>query len=324
MKAATLSIIGLDRVGASIGLALRQANSGLKLLGFDGDRQRGQRAQALGAVDKAQWSLPQVVEPADILILNLPATETAELLAAIAPSMQPHSLLLDLSPLKQKGAALAAHYLTQGHYVGAAPIYAAKWLFDGRTDPDAAQADLFQNSLLALTPAPDANPQAVETAVNFGRLLGAQPFFLDAAEYDSLVYALESVPGLLSAALFMTLTKSEGWRDRLRLAGQPFAQATFPLTRPDLGQLARHDQETTLRWLDNLLAELQTVREWVAAGETEILSAILTEMGREHTAWVAERESNSWDEQPSIERITLSQQLLGGLAPGGKAGKRDG
>jgi prephenate dehydrogenase len=322
MKATTLSIIGLDRTGAAIGLAAGRANVGLTRLGFDGDRQRGQRAQALGAVDKALWSLPQIVEPADILILNLPLGEMAELLTAVAPHVQPHCLLLDLSPLKQRGLALAQKYLTHGHYVGVAPIYAAKWLFDGRTDLESAQADLFQNSLLALTPAPEANPQAVETAVNFGRLLGAQPFFLDAAEYDSLAYALESVPGLLAAALFNALTKQEGWRDRLRLAGRPFALATAPLSQPDLGQLALQEKETTLRWLDHLLAELTAVREQVAHGEAEIVKAILTEMGREQAAWIAEREANHWDDQPPIERITLGQQLLGGLAPGGKAGKR--
>ena len=325
MKTQTISIIGLDKVGASIGLAVGQANPALQRLGFDGERSRGQQVQARGAVDKALWSLPQVVEPADILILNLPLGEMAGLLAAVAPHVQPHCLLLDLSPLKERGLALAGQYLTRGHYVGIAAVYGAKWLFDGRTDPETAQPDLFQNSLLALTPSPEASPQAVETAVNFGRLLGAQPFFLEAAEYDSLAYALESLPGLLAAALFNALTKSDGWRDRLRLAGPAFAQTTFPLTRPDLGQLALHDKETTLHWLDNLLAELTAVREQVANGEADIVSAILTEMGREHAAWVAERQANEWDDQPPIERVTLGQQLLGGLAPGGKAGKkRDG
>jgi prephenate dehydrogenase len=324
MKAQTIGIIGLDRVGASIGLALAQNQPALKRLGYDHDRPRGQQAEASGAVNKAHWSLPQVVEPADILILNLPLSETTELLTAVAPHIQPHCVLLDLRPLKGRGLALAEKYLTQGHYVGATPIYGAKWLLDGRADPAAAQADLFHNSLFALTPAPEANPQAVATAVTFGRLLGATPFFLDAAEYDSLIYPLESLPGLMAATLFNALSKDDGWRDRLRLAGPAFAQAAFPLSQPDLGQLALSDPAATLRWLDKLLAELTAVRDWVAGGETEIVSAILTEMGRDYAAWLAEREVNDWDDQQPIERITIGQQLLGGLAPGGKAGKRDG
>ena len=147
----------------------------------------------------------------------------------IGSELQAHTLVLDFSGLKRLGLDWAERYLSQGHYVGAMPILAEPYLADGRSAAITATPDLFKNSAFCLMPSPNADPQAVETAVNFGLLLGALPYFIDPDEYDSLVQGSETLPGLVSIAMFSAMQKATGWRDMLRFASLPFALMTLPL-----------------------------------------------------------------------------------------------
>jgi prephenate dehydrogenase len=316
MKAETIAIIGLDRTTTAAGMALRQAGVKLTVIGYDPEADLARQARRMGAVDKDEWYLLQAVAAADILLLSLSPNKLAETLPLIGGELQVHTLVLDLSGAKALGQELAARHLARGHYVGARLVLAANYLQDGRADLESARPDLFRDSLICLMPPPQAEPQAVQTAVDLGRLLGAKPFFVDAAEYDSLVQGVESMPLLLAAALFQTVTQGTGWRDMLRFAGPSFAQATFPLQAAGAAALSLQDPAPLLRWLDAILDEMKEVRAWVADGDVERLQERLSTMAQEREAWLQRRQANEWQEyQPAkIERTSLSEQWFGSLA----------
>ena len=318
MKTQTITIIGLDRIGTSIGLALKRSSLAVTLVGHDTDAAKGKLAKdVVQAVDQAEWNLVSAARRADILVITSPVADLASILQIIGTELQEHTLVLDFSGLKRLGLSLAAQHVRQGHYVGAVPILAADYLADGRSDPTAGTPDLFRNSAFCLMPAPNAEPQAVETAVNFGLLLGALPYFIDPAEYDSLIQGSDTLPGLVSLAMFNTLQKATGWRDMLRFAGQPFTLMTLPLANErDIPLHALNNPQATLRWLDALLDELKTVRRLVAEENEELLSAYAEQLATEREKWLQARQKNDWDERrsPPIRPRTMSEHLFGGLA----------
>ena len=322
MKTQTITIIGLDRIGTSIGLALKRSSLAVTLVGHDTDAAKGKLAKdVVQAVDQAEWNLVSAARRADILVITSPVADLASILQIIGTELQEHTLVLDFSGLKRLGLSLAAQHVRQGHYVGAVPILAADYLADGRSDPTAATPDLFRNSAFCLMPAPNAEPQAVETAVNFGLLLGALPYFIDPAEYDSLIQGSDTLPGLVSLAMFNTLQKATGWRDMLRFAGQPFTLMTLPLANErDIPLHALNNPQATLRWLDALLDELKTVRRLVAEENEELLSAYAEQLATEREKWLQARQKNDWDERrsPPIRPRTMSEHLFGGLARRGE------
>jgi prephenate dehydrogenase len=324
MKAETVALIGIDRTTVAAGLALRRAGLKLRILGYDNEAERARQARKLGAIDKDEWYLLQAVTAADILILSLPPEKLVEMMPLIGAEIQAHTLLLDLSTAKALGQEVAGKQLNRGHYVGARLVLAAAALHDGRTDLESAHADLFRDSLLCLMPSAHAEPQAVQTAVDLGRLLGAKAFFLDAAEYDALVQGVETMPVLLAAALFQAVTGAKGWRDMLRFAGHSFAQTTLPLHQPEAAALILHDQAAALRWLDAFLDEMNEVRSWIAAADGERLQTRLSAMAEERQAWLRRRQDNEWEEHrpAEIERTSLSEQWFGSLARQ-KRGKKD-
>ncbi len=320
MQTQTIAIIGLGRLGASIGLAIQKSPLDVTVTGHDAAWERAQKAlNEVGAVDKVERNLVNAARQADILLLAIPAAELEMTLSAIGRDLQEHTLVIDLSPLKGVGVKWAKQYIRRGHYVGAVPVLPPASMADGRTGVSAASADLFRNGGFCIMPAANVEPAAVETAVNFGLLLGAKPFFLDPDEYDSLVQGTETLPSLAAAAMFSAIHKTAGWRDILRLAGQSFALSTRPLAEEaDIALMALHNRDATLRWLDALLAELQTIRQQVQAGDRETLALALKEWGNERFAWLALREENEWDEREPLEtpHHSFAERMLGGFVAG--------
>ena len=325
MKAQTVTIVGMGRVGVSIARALKASPADLTIIGHDRYRELTQKAKdELGAIDKAEWNLVDAAAAADILVLSVPLSELETTLMVIGDELQPHTLVLDLAVLKGLGLRWADKHLKRGHYVGAVPVLSTQYLNDGRDEPESAVADLFRNGVFCLMPSVKAEPQAVDTAVNFGRLLGATPYFIDPMEYDSLVQGVETLPGLVAAALFGTLQKSTGWRDMLRFANSSFALATQPLQfGTDITSLALNNKAATLRWLDAYLQELIELRTQIQSGDREMIDLNLGNLLIQREKWLKERAANEWIEGPEtpIDRPSMGDQLLGGWL-GGKL-KRD-
>jgi prephenate dehydrogenase len=316
MKAQNVSIVGLSRLGASIGLAVQQSSLDVQVVGHDRDPDVARIVRDMGAVDKVEANVRSLAEKADILVLAVPASELEPLLSVIGDVVQPHALLLDLSNLKGLGLKLAAKHLQAGHYVGASAVFAADWLVDGRTEVEAASGGAFKNSIFCLMPSPQADPKAVETAVQFGKRLGATPYFVDPLEYDGLLTGVQTVPGLLAAALFQSVTQEAGWRDMLRFAGVPFAMSTQPLANgADIAAEAATDKIATLRWLDALMASLKRFRRQVYDDDIEMLTATLENLFVARAEWLESREENDWVEGklPEVEGPSWSSYFLGAL-----------
>ena len=313
MKTETVAIIGLDRVTGSIALALEATDLGLTILGYDYDRSVVNAAKKMEVIDKAVGKVFNAAAAADILLLNVPHERHEETFKAIRDEVREHTLIMDLSGLKSQGLRWAEEYLTLGHYVGASPILAAERLSDGRKDVEASRQDLFKHSVFCIMPSANADPKAVKTAVNLGRALGSQPFFLDPLEFDSFNQGLETTPGLMGMALFRAITQSTGWRDMLRFAGLDFARATAALENEDLASLAFYDKASTLRWLDAVIDELNQVRRLLADGDQERMELILDQLLMDRERWLIEREKNDWLEgkTDNVSGLSLTGQMFG-------------
>ncbi len=318
MQTKKITIIGVRRTGASIALALKEGPLDFEVIGHDSDTTLLKEANEFGGFDKTESNLIRAAETADIVILSMPAVELELTMRSIGDVIQSHTLVIDLTDLKGPGVKLAEKHLQKGHYIGAHPVLAAATFADGRPDTKNARADLFQNSVFCLMPDANVDPQAVQTAVNFGKLLGASPYFVDPLEYDSLIHGVETMPGIMAAALFRAVNQASGWRDILRFADLPFAMATMPLDKDgqELAYLALNDRMVTLRWLDALTKELQQIRRWIKDGDEELLAAFLSELNLDRENWLHERAKNDWlDTQgQTVDVPGMGERFLGGLA----------
>ncbi|MDJ0753135.1 MAG: prephenate dehydrogenase/arogenate dehydrogenase family protein [Ardenticatenaceae bacterium] len=314
MKVKTISIIGLNKQGASIGLRFKQKLPDLQIVGHDRNREALKVAKESGAIDRAVMNLVSAVSEGDIIFISLPFAEMEETIVALSRGIQEHAVIIDFSPLKKPVQKWVNAHLSTGHYVSAMPILNVDGAKDLRPGPEAATAELFANSVMCLMPGPKVDEGAVQTVEQIGRILGAESFYVDMEEFDIYAQALETLPGLLGAAYFRALTSATGWQDMRRMANQTFTIATNPLgSEEDLAHMAFQNKAAAIHWLDTIVEYLLEMRRWVQNGDQETLAALMTELNIQREQWLHDRKTNDWQEQksPKIENRGMMEQLFG-------------
>ena len=219
--ARVIAIVGLGFIGGSIGLALQQQGRGMVIIGHDRDPSRARQARHLGAIDRTEWNLIRACEGADVVVLALPPDGLRNTLEAIAADLRSGCLITDTATVK--GTVLRwAEELLPPHaaFVGGDPI--VRSFGQGL---DAARSDLFRDQLYCLTPAASASPAAVQQSVEFVRLLGARPYFVDAEEHDGIRAAVEHLPAMLMTLLGREVDRSPAAHEMRQMKGQLLAQA---------------------------------------------------------------------------------------------------
>ncbi|MCB0209705.1 MAG: prephenate dehydrogenase/arogenate dehydrogenase family protein [Anaerolineae bacterium] len=311
----TITIVGTGVIGTSLGLALKQKDSSLRLVGHDKDLSHAKAAAKLGAFDKVEWNLINACDQADLIILAIPLSGIHFTLKAIAGDLKQNVVISDTATSKAIVSTWAEELLpTHAHYVGGNPLVHPVGL-----GYENATADLFRGKLYCLTPSSSTSEQAIQMMVDIVALLEAETFFLDPAEHDGLTTATEYLPAVLSVALMRTLTQQKSWREQRKLAGHQFEQVTSgAVGDPDSlrdGFLENSDALT--RWLDLTIAHLQQLRALIAAGHEsdETLAQLIDQTVVERTNWLIDVDKGKFTDpelsSPKVERPGFFQQMIG-------------
>ncbi|MEW6569057.1 MAG: prephenate dehydrogenase/arogenate dehydrogenase family protein [Chloroflexota bacterium] len=300
-------IIGLDEIGASIGLALARAGGKGRRMGYDPDSRLARQARKAGAVERLALSPERSAPEVDLVILSMPPAEVRTYLEALGPRLKRGALVLDTSSLKLEAMRWASEHLPpERYYIGAIPAVSPAALLIGAPGQGEMRPDLFDGGLVAMVIPPRTPEAAVEMALELAACLRAAPFFLDAAEVDGVAAIVEGLPALLGAALIRVALQSPGWREVRRMAGRMFAtSAVVGALQPPktLQETLCLNRDNVLHRLDHLMQELAALRGLIAAGEAEALTQCLAEAVEAHDAWFRARSRAEWgrEEQEALE-----------------------
>ncbi len=315
-----ITIIGLGRIGASMGLALKKANPDLEIIGHDKDSRAAQAAQKRGAVDRAEWNLLNACDGAGLLILALPIGAIQETLKLLSGELQPGVVVTDTASTKAPVLEWASTLLPGISFVGGDPVIPPSRSADQDIE-SFISADLFRDAVYCLTPAMQASEHAVQLVSTLVSLLGAKPLFLDAQEHDGLITAAEHLPYLLAATLLHQTTTSGGWRDLSKVAGRDYQDATALAARDPVQQrhMVLHHRQDLIRWIDITVRTLYELRDALEREDAERLDQIFGEMVDARNAWLKGQVGAPPEIDMTDMRPSLSRMLLGGLASkGGK------
>lgn len=324
-----ITIIGLGQIGASIGLALANQPNLCRRTGHDRELERARRAEKMGALDRIEHNLHAAVREADIVLLCLPMDQIRETLELIAPDLSEGAVVMDTGPIKATVAAWAGEMLPAGRfYVGLTPVINAAYLHDATSGLEAAHADLFRSSLMAIVAPPRTASEAVKLAADLVRLLGATPLFADPTEMDGLMAATHLLPQLLAAALINATVDQPGWREGRKVAGRAYAEATGPIVHLSEPQTLRAsallNRENVLRVMDSTIAALQAIRSDIDNQDSTSLEERLERARKGREKWWNQRLAGDWingDAAPLAEDVSSASvfgRLLGIRKPKSK------
>src|SRR5512138_1014041 len=297
--AGQIVIIGLGQIGASVGMALKKANSSLRRVGFDKDPNVLAAAESLGAVDQAVRRLPDAVRDADIVLLALPLGEMAEMLGHIVGHLKENAVVIETAPVKAALAKMLRDVLPEGRYfIGLVPAVTAEALADPDTGLKAARPDLFRRTVMMID-LPHGYPEEVEQlAINFVKLLGAKPMLADLAESDGLMTTSHILPQLAAVALLHATVGQPGWGDSRKLAGRPFVGVTGGIAYYDdpasLKAAALSSPQAVVHALDVLIAALGGLRDDIESADEQAIEERLKVAFDARERWLTERSSAEW------------------------------
>lgn len=221
MKPAQVTILGVGLLGGSIGLALRAADAGYRIIGSGHGRQTLDRALEMGAIDRAELDPAVAVAGSDLVVLCTPVGLFDQILAAIAPALERGAIVTDVGSTKRSVVRLAASRLpAHVDFVASHPIAGSE-----KRGVEFARADLFRNQLCILTPTLATKPAALDRVEKFWQLLGMRTTHRSPEDHDRLLGDVSHLPHLLAAALVAMQSDAgldlcgKGFLDTTRIAG---------------------------------------------------------------------------------------------------------
>lgn len=266
----TVAIVGVGLIGASFGLALRQAGFEGELLGVS-SRAAIEAGLDSGAIQRAV-TLEEAAATADVIYLAQPVDRILQTLETLGRMARPGCLVTDAGSTKTVIVQRARQCLPSVTFLGGHPMAGKE-----QRGSQAAEGALFRGRPYIVT------PQGPETVLSLEfrswvHRIGANVIEMSAAEHDHLVAFTSHLPQLLSTALAGTLAleKEAGF---LQVFGPGLVDMTrLALSTPDLWSsiLATNKGEITLSI--NLFQDyLNRIKQAIATEELASLFDTATE-----------------------------------------------
>ncbi len=335
MADVAIGILGLNRIGASIGLALKRYNAEGKdhqftITGYDGTPDNVSVAKKLDAVDTTVNKAEQAVQGRDIVVMSMPFSDVEVMYQYIAGDLRKGAVILDVSPISEVSLKWAEKHLPKEvHVVSARPVVNPVYLFDGTDTTDRATADYFDNGSMLLMPSVTCIKEAIELASEFTRIIGSSRHFVDPAEHDGLTISTEALPALMGAVYFYMMSQNPGWSDLQRLTNPTFGMVTRHLfdTHPDdLRDFFMHSSDSLVRFMDVYLEQLRDARNALARGDQDAVESLLVDASKEYESFYNKRYNNKWqeDDGPGARSLSFGNMMNTWFGFGGPRDKKDG
>jgi prephenate dehydrogenase len=316
-------IAGLHETGRAIGLALGQSVDPPTVFGYDRDKEVAASALEAGAFERRVLDPRKTASEVDIIVLAMPPEDAAELIVDLVDALKPGAILLDLTPQAHNRDVLSALADQAGRVIRGTPAVSAERLLDPDA-PSTSDADLFRGGSFGLAIAPETPETGIELALTVSEALGTSPFFIDPAELEYVMAAVDLLPALLGLMLLRTLAETPGWDNVQRLAGRPFSAYVDHaiLQGRELTEILWTQRTSLLGQLGKLAQEVATLEAALQADTSEQLEGLVEQALDARDDWMqvrlANRPRSGRDSMPS------SPGILGNLFGGGSRRPPDG
>jgi 3-phosphoshikimate 1-carboxyvinyltransferase len=267
-----VAIIGLGLIGGSLAAGMRQQGLARTLIAWDANYLSLSTGRDLGIIDEVAADVAAATNGADLVILCVPVKAMKSVLQQIEPGDQ---IITDVGSVKTPFLEEAREVFGEvpARLIPGHPIAGSE-----RHGVTAADPNLFARHRVILTPAGNAEADAVSRVEALWQGLGAQTIQMSAEHHDDVLAQTSHLPHLLAYALVDTLSSggdslevfeyaAGGFRDFSRIA------ASDPTMWSDIFQANR---EPLLKILDRYMAELTDLRALVSAEDGDAMKEVFS------------------------------------------------
>jgi prephenate dehydrogenase len=280
------AVIGCGLIGGSLALALRRAGRIGPVVGFD--PRAGARAKERGIVDEVAPSAGEAVRGAELVLLAVPVRATASVCEAMAPSLSPNALVMDVGSTKQEVLEAIERFLPHPErFVAAHPIAGTE-----RSGPDAADAELFVGRWCLLSPTAHTRPDALARARELWQAVGARVQEIDPEHHDRALCWVSHLPHVVAFALASAVGAAAERDPTLQgLSGGGFVDTTrIAASDPVMWRdVLLSNREALLEAMRSLDDELSALRRALAGSDAAALEQLIERARQGRRRVVGER-----------------------------------
>ncbi|MBI1903947.1 MAG: prephenate dehydrogenase [Planctomycetia bacterium] len=247
-----VAIIGVGLIGGSIGLALRRRQLAGRVVGIGRSRDSLETARRIGAVDEITTDVAKGVAGADLVVVCTPVGRIVEHVRLAAEHCREGALITDAGSTKAQIVRGLRRFSQKNpprgvRFVGSHPLAGSE-----RSGPAEAQADLFVDHVVVVTPLRSTPAGDIAEVREFWESLGARTVTMSPSQHDRALAATSHVPHLVAAALSASVPEAYrelaagGLRDTTRIAaGDPeLWRQIFSTNRRDVLRSLQRFQKT--------------------------------------------------------------------------------
>ena len=279
-----LGLIGCGLMGGSFALALKKAGLVQRVIGYSKSPSTTERAKKLGVIDDAAESALLAVSGSDIVLLAVPVAATEATFKAIRHLVEPGVLFMDVGSTKRDVVDAARRVLKEriASFVPAHPIA-------GKEVAGIAHADasLYANRQVILTPLASTDPTLVQKATDVWSAIGAQVLKMTPENHDAAFAAVSHLPHLLAFAYFSAVVKQPAGQDFLALAGPGFRDFTrIAASDPAVWRdILVANREELLKQSLRFRHTLDAIEHVIRSGNGEALEDLLRQAADARSGW---------------------------------------
>lgn len=233
-----ISILGTGLLGASVGLALREAGFTGKLVGWNRSTEGGETALKSGAIDSLAADPIEAARGSQVTLLAVPIFATLDFMEKLANVLGPEQLLTDVGSTKQvitETGTRLYNTLQRAAFLPGHPMAGKE-----RGGAALGDANLFRGAVWLFTDdsTPTRSPQSSELVKEWREWvvkMGSKTLDLGAARHDELVAWVSHLPQFAATALSALLEEEvsdapelkdvggRALREMTRLGASPFS-----------------------------------------------------------------------------------------------------
>ena len=279
-----LGLIGCGLMGGSFALALKRAGLVKRVVGYSKSPSTTERARAMGVIDVEAPSALLAVSGADIVLIAVPVAATEATFKAIKHLVTADMLVMDVGSTKRNVIEAGRRALREqiGSFVPAHPI-AGKEV----SGVEHADADLYQDRQIILTPIERTFTTQLQKAVDVWTALGCRVLQMSPEQHDCTFAAVSHLPHLIAFALMNSITGQPQGKDYLSLAGPGFRDFTrIAASDPTVWRdILVANREELLAQSKIFQRSLQALELIIASGNADALEGMIGQASVTRANW---------------------------------------
>ena len=281
----TVSIVGVGLIGASLGLALKQAKVVYQMSGVGRSAANLDQALKMGAIDRVT-DLAEAVQSSQWIVLCVPVAQMRAIFTQLEPHLGSNTLITDAGSTKSDVILAAKEVLGKKvcQFVPAHPIAGG-----AQHGAAAARADLFQGKQTIICQLQENSAADVALVEEFWKVMGSNIKRISAVQHDAIYAAVSHLPHILSYALMASVLNSEDAEQKLEHAGAGFRDFTrIAASSPEMWRdICIANKQAILKELDQYLSVTGRLREMIAKEDAAGLEKVFQKASQARQKWDA-------------------------------------